>query len=215
GQAISSRLVTAGCRKWGGGDSLGKPHVYPPPPKSHRPGVRRHVACEGRAMHPVTFVHKRLHWQSVAFGKKVVEDVEDMTPARFDLLYLVRTKRYVWMTVTQESLWKRLGVDPSTVSKMLKRLLELWWIQKEQPLEGNRRTRSVWLTELGMRKIDEAMRLVFEKRSHRNWFEAFFKRARSAFPVLQAIGDFLREERWMAMELKDRSRLIYSYGNDE
>ena len=72
------------------------------------------------------------------------EDIEDMTPARFDLLYLVRTKRYVWMTVTQESLWKRLGVDPSTVSKMLTRLVELGWVEKEKPSEGNRRTRSVW-----------------------------------------------------------------------
>ena len=38
------------------------------------------------AMHIVSFYLKRAHLQTVRFGQRVVDKIEGMTPARFDLL---------------------------------------------------------------------------------------------------------------------------------
>src|SRR5689334_4886448 len=97
-----------------------------------------HSECLRRqSMHALSFGFKRAHWSAVRVGKQVLEDVEGMTPARFDLLYLVRRVRLddplitdagAW--VTQDALWKGLGVHPSTVCKMLARLLEMGWVRR-------------------------------------------------------------------------------------
>src|SRR4029079_8347125 len=88
------------------------------------------------AMHALSFGFKRAHWSAIRVGKWVLKDVEGMTPARFDFRYLVRRVRLDdpritdegdW--VTQDALWKGLGVHPSTVCKMIARLLEMGWVR--------------------------------------------------------------------------------------
>src|SRR5689334_23124190 len=110
-------------------------------------------------MHGVTFQTKRAHLQAVAFGKRVVESIEDMTPARFDLLYAIRSAKagFSSWTLAQKDLWKTLGLHPSTVSKMLKRLRGLNWLTNDQVDDGDGRTKLVVLTELGAQVIDEAI----------------------------------------------------------
>src|SRR4029079_18092400 len=123
------------------------------------------------AMNALSFGFKRAHWSAVRVGKWVLRDVEGMTPARFDLLYLVRRVRLddPLITdegdgVTQDALWKGLGVHPSTVCKMIARLLEMGWIRRMRyPLD--RRRWLVRLTDLGLRKVWKAMRILFRGRA--------------------------------------------------
>ncbi|HEY8086893.1 MAG TPA: hypothetical protein VIF09_03590, partial [Polyangiaceae bacterium] len=47
-------------------------------------------ACAA-GMHALTFMAKRAHWRGVVFGRRAVEEhVPEMTPARFDLLFVIR-----------------------------------------------------------------------------------------------------------------------------
>jgi DNA-binding MarR family transcriptional regulator len=78
-------------------------------------------------MHSITFAFKRAHLQAVAFGKKAVKRINEMTPAGFDLLYAIRNTAHYhapWHTpsMAQAELVQTLGLHRSTVSKMLKRL---------------------------------------------------------------------------------------------
>ena len=92
-------------------------------------------------MHSLTFHAKRFHLGAVAFGKKVVAKVKGMTPARFDLMYAIRitnsgcplTNRLCGYFLRQDRLRKILGLSPSTVSKLIKRLVQMGWIGQHPP----------------------------------------------------------------------------------
>ena len=68
-------------------------------------------------MNSTMFSVKRAFLRTVHFGRKVLEPF-GLTPARFDLLFLLWRREYRY----QSELWRILGLHPSTVSKMLKRL---------------------------------------------------------------------------------------------
>jgi DNA-binding MarR family transcriptional regulator len=183
--------------------------------------VARRVLA-GPDMHAVTFEFKRAHWRSVAFGKKAVERVEHMTPARFDLMYHIRhaakdpwTHRRSGTWVIQADLWKDLGVHHSTVSKMIKRLVQLGWLRNEERPLNDSRTKIVRLTALGVRRIERAMRLVFKVRTHLKFFEDHFKkRGKSGWQVLEEIDRLLWAVRDVARDLGDGSNVYYWFGYD-
>lgn len=125
-------------------------------------------------MHMVSFLAKRLHLVTTAFGQGVLDAiarVPGMTPARFDLLCLLRQpgivmdKRFArrakkrpkareWpgrdhAEMEFAQIVKRLGLHPSTVSKMVKRLREMGWV-KVMRLKADRRTKIVACTDLGL-----------------------------------------------------------------
>jgi DNA-binding MarR family transcriptional regulator len=133
-------------------------------------------------MHAVSFVLKRAHLQNVAFGKKALKKVPGMTPARFDLLYLLRRVAIaegpsadpLALARRQTELWKDLGLHRSTVAKMLSRLEELGWIRRERD-ELDRRTFVVALTKKGLRLIWRAMRRVFRQKIIRKEYERLFR----------------------------------------
>jgi DNA-binding MarR family transcriptional regulator len=73
---------------------------------------------------------KRAHWKNVGFAKKLVEKVHGMTPARFELLYMLRRLALVMgvnevagVSKVQTDLWKDLGLHRSTVCRLIKRLV--------------------------------------------------------------------------------------------
>src|SRR5258708_6800924 len=82
-------------------------------------------------MHPMSFMQKRAHLCAVARGREMFERVEAMTPARFDILYLIYTshKKYIASNygykTSQADVRRALGLARQTVSKMVKRLVEL------------------------------------------------------------------------------------------
>jgi len=51
-------------------------------------GIEACGVLDARRMHPMSFLQKRSHLCAVARGREMFEGVADMTPARFDILYL-------------------------------------------------------------------------------------------------------------------------------
>jgi DNA-binding MarR family transcriptional regulator len=172
-------------------------------------------------MHAVSFALKRAHLRAVAYGLEVVEDVRGMTPARFDLLYLLRRRVIADADVvvrdplaparSQSGLCKDLGLHRSTVARMLKRLSELGWIKKTR-CRTDRRTFDVALTRVGLRKIARAMRRVFRMRVMRCTYENILCRARPKTHVVAAIDATLSILRKIAYAFGDRSRVWYHHG---
>ena len=77
-----------------------------------------------------------------------------LTAARLDLLYALQTG----LADTQRRLRRVLGVNRTTISRMLGSLENLGLITRERPRFGDRRTRDIRLTDLGLRRIRIARR---------------------------------------------------------
>ena len=78
-------------------------------------------------MHDLSFRFKRAHLQAVALAKKKLRKWK-LSPARFDVLYVVQQGRAYG--VLQSRIWDTLGLHKSTISKMCKRLEELGFIKR-------------------------------------------------------------------------------------
>jgi DNA-binding MarR family transcriptional regulator len=124
---------------------------------------------------------KQAHLRNVAFQRLGVKRVKGMTPARFNLLYLLRRAMLLRGPETepcaaarsQTGLCRDLGLHRSTVSKMLTRLEEMGWVRRERDASDRRRF-NVELTEKGLRKIWQAMRRVFRGKVMRRAYERLF-----------------------------------------
>lgn len=111
-------------------------------------------------MHPTFFRTKRAHYSSLRTARQILRAhaLAPMTPARFDILYLVHQSRHNF--ISQKDLPRRLGLHTSTISKMVTRLEELGLAYRElDPDDG--RCRDVCLTPAGKalirRAIEEAL----------------------------------------------------------
>jgi len=132
-------------------------------------------------MHPLTFILKQAHLKNVSFGKKVLSELPGMTPARFDLLWLLRRAVAAagpgWKRTDgarlQSTLWKDLGLHRSTVSKMLNRLEEMGWIRRERAVDDGR-TFTIGLTKKGLEMIGRAEHHNFGKLIMRKTYEHVF-----------------------------------------
>jgi DNA-binding MarR family transcriptional regulator len=102
-----------------------------------------------------------------------------LTAARFDLLYIVLKEGE---PMVQRDLQQALGVTAPTVSRMLASLEDLGLLRRE-PLEEDRRCRSIKLTKAGLRCIRRALvhfvrsgyaRLALDSAlCPDNWFDPF------------------------------------------
>jgi len=108
-------------------------------------------------MHDFFFRAKRLHLLAVERGKKIYKDW-GLTPARLDILFIV--SRAGW--VLQKDLWKELGLQRSTICKMLRRMRELDLVTT-MPSVWNPRDREVRLTDQGILKAALCLKLAFEQ----------------------------------------------------
>jgi DNA-binding MarR family transcriptional regulator len=171
-------------------------------------------------MHAVTFQIKRAHLRGVIFGRKAVEKkLPDMTPARFDLLYAIRkdsadalVTRLCGYASRQDLIWKALGLHPSTVSKMIKRLVQLGWLRVERRAPEDERTNVVYMTKDGVRVLQRAMRIIFRQRIHLKHFEDLFKAWRPDVHVLEAIDGFWSTVDHVARRFGDTSDVEYDFG---
>jgi DNA-binding MarR family transcriptional regulator len=169
-------------------------------------------------MHAVSFGFKRAHWSAVRIGKRALARVEGMTPARFDLLYLIRRVRLedpllhpVAAVKRQEALWKELGVHPTTVSRMLAQLLEMGWVERERCVV-DRRCWVLRLTALGWRRVTRAMRILFRQRVVLKVYERLFPTGPSGH-VVERIDALVKTLRRVAYALGDRGRVWFDYGH--
>jgi DNA-binding MarR family transcriptional regulator len=174
-------------------------------------------------MHQVTFTTKRAHLQGVAFGKRVVKKVHGMTPARYDLMYVIRTAYGRCVTagvayfLRQDTLRKRLGLHPSTVSKMISRLIEIGWLQKERRPIEDARTNIIQLTKKGLKAIKRAMRLVGGPRelregTHFFHFELLFGKMNPRAWPTALVAEFWEQVDAVARSFGDESNVEYDFG---
>jgi DNA-binding MarR family transcriptional regulator len=115
-------------------------------------------------MHSLSFQLKRAHHRVVAFGRSVLRRF-GLTPARFDLLYVVYVRwefrKRVYDAPAQTDLCRALGVTAATVSRMVGRLEKLGIVTRFGS-RIDRRTKQVALTREGLELLREAVDAIFE-----------------------------------------------------
>jgi DNA-binding MarR family transcriptional regulator len=108
-------------------------------------------------MHPLSFIQKRTHLCAVARGMEMFANVPNMTPARFDFLYLMR-KGSAFLV----GMHKRLGLRRQTTWVMAERLVELGLLEKTIVItKAKRKLVHLALTEEGRRRLHMALRAAF------------------------------------------------------
>jgi DNA-binding MarR family transcriptional regulator len=117
----------------------------------------------------MSFLQKRGHLSAVAIGRKMFESVPRMTPARFDMLHVIRDNMRTCVLaagdgmIAQTTLVRRLGLAKQTVSKMLKRLYELGLIDKYR-CSGDKRRMLIGLSDDGWDLLERAYGVAFTER---------------------------------------------------
>lgn len=129
-------------------------------------------------MSPWSFQHKHCHLAMTALGRRVFREdaieagigsrrirhalqvfVDRMTPARFDFLYAISLEG---KRCTLRQLRKHLGLHPSTISKMAKRLAQLGFVRRYGD-DWDRRRVYVQFTRMGRKAFKRAFRVVFDQ----------------------------------------------------
>jgi DNA-binding MarR family transcriptional regulator len=175
--------------------------------------------ARGAGMHAVSAQVKQAHLRAVAFGRRVFRKIPRLTPARFDLLYLLRRNsillgpRYDGVRVgsTQAELSRTLGLHTSTVAKLVKRLVEIGWVERKRG-ERDRRTKKVRLTPEGLKLVWRVMRRVFRMRFVRRTYEQIFKEVAPKEHVVAFMRRFLRTLRAIIERFDGTGTLWYDYG---
>ena len=104
-------------------------------------------------MDDVFFGVKRAHLAVNAWALGRLKKDFGVTPARFDLMRLIYERNFRWI---QSELRSRLGVARATISRMLRSLEKLGWIERK-PNAWDRRTRDCVLTYEGRRVVASVM----------------------------------------------------------
>ena len=183
-------------------------------------------------MHPITFKMKRCHLSAVAFGRAIFrgtrrpdddkyDGVPDMTPARFDILYLVHGEGNPESStpgrIGMAELRKLLGLARSTISEAVGRLVELGFVTCE-PSDGDARCKVVELTKMGLSRIKRAIELVFEGQVLARHLERYVDpvpngnvdwKRKLASHIAEELGDIRDELEALAAHLFDRSADLY------
>jgi DNA-binding MarR family transcriptional regulator len=105
------------------------------------------------AMHELFFGLKRAFHGTLRMTRIALASL-GLTPARFDMLYIVLKERSM---MSQRDLQRALGVAAATVSRMLKSLEKLGFVERTV-MEEDHRCRYVVLTKAGRRRVLEAAR---------------------------------------------------------
>jgi len=116
----------------------------------------------------MAFLQKRGHLCAVARGREMFARVADMTPARFDILYLIHEQVVEAATrvrsniIEQASIPHLLGLRRQTVWEMVERLVELGLVKKTKNVNGPDPRRNILsLTEEGIRSVRQANGVAF------------------------------------------------------
>ena len=105
-------------------------------------------------MHPVFFGLKRAYYATLGLTRRTLGKM-GLTAARMDMLYVIHKRgRY---PTQQGALWRTLGVCPSVVSRMLKRLEAMGYVERDV-VTNDTRKRTVTLTRKGRARILRAIR---------------------------------------------------------
>lgn len=173
-------------------------------------------------MHEITFRLKRGHLRAVAAGKELLGHIEGMTPARFDILCLLRQKAIRWgggsnlNYLGQQDIERALDLHPSTISKMLKRLVAMGWVTTERDeYNGDRRRKIVELTPRGLRCIWLAMRFLWRQRVLLKEFEDIARELHPERHVFETLEELDTSLDLIGRNLGDRSTFYYDWGSPD
>jgi DNA-binding MarR family transcriptional regulator len=171
----------------------------------------------------MSFQMKRGHLSAVRFGRSILRGGNDevaatvMTPARFDVLYVVHQHSPACFgphrrSIEQRHIWKLLGLSGSTISKMISRLVELGLLTRDAMRGRDRRTRMISLTPEGTRCIRHAFQVVFGDRTLAELYESLIRdqgRAKRRHEVSAALGTRIDDVQAFASKLGDTSSEVY------
>ena len=107
-------------------------------------------------MHAVLFSLKRVYQRTLWLWRPVLAKVQ-LTPARFDLLYIVEKERL--RSLRQSDLWRALGVSAVTVSRMVRSLVEIGFIVRTR-CPSDTRQWMIRLTRLGKKRVRSVLRIL-------------------------------------------------------
>jgi DNA-binding MarR family transcriptional regulator len=160
-------------------------------------------------MHSTFFSLKRGFLRTVNFARKTLEPF-GVTPARFDILFTL--KRGVRL---QSQIWRILGLHPSTVCKIMRKLDDLGLIFRNYDAD-DRREMAVRLSPEGRALMEKIGRAVMEDgglEGYVGWAAAGPHRpaARRPLAVLNLEESLLRVRRAFA----DSARLLYQFEPEE
>jgi DNA-binding MarR family transcriptional regulator len=159
-------------------------------------------------MHDSLFASKRAY-QSVLYriAWKLTEPF-GLTPARLDLLYVLRSRQ----PLCQRELDLALGVTPVVVSRMVKALEELGFVVRTTCAE-DRRKKMVRLTDEGMERLENALDAIQGSGVMQLAYECGVGIASNGHAIgrrsLRVLGVLTKHLRWIAKTSQDRSTLRY------
>jgi len=140
-------------------------------------------------MDDVFFGVKRAHLAVNAWALARLKKQFGVTPARFDLMRLIYERNFQWI---QSELRMRLGVARATISRMLRSLEKLGWIERK-PNPWDRRTRDCLLTYEGRRVVASVMSALI-------WPKVIAKIVDASFRTTDVDGERKAAE-WLARRL--------------
>ena len=110
-------------------------------------------------MHQISFMLKRCFQSALRFHRKLSQPFHPkLTPARFDLLHTIVPRS----STEQTEIVKMLGVTRPTISRMLRSLRQLGWIQRKRS-PRHPRAWLISLTDAGRALMKCVSRAIFKR----------------------------------------------------
>lgn len=151
-------------------------------------------------MHPISFAFKRGHIRAVVAHKELLKDLE-ITPARFDALFLLRSKGG---SAYQSEIWYELGLHPSTISRMVKSMVARGLVVREPVNYGDSRLRVVTLTRKGFGAVVEAIKRFIREDELRHFYANMHAKG------VEGVNAVVAAMRNIGQWLKDTALHVYS-----
>jgi len=124
-------------------------------------------------MHQISFMLKRCFHSALRFHREFSQPFHrKLTPARFDLLHTIVVSR----GAEQTDIVKMLGVTRPTISRMLRSLRELGWIQRKRS-PRHPRAWIIFLTDIGKSLMKLATRVIIKRGFMHNVYRDFNDRS--------------------------------------
>jgi DNA-binding MarR family transcriptional regulator len=159
--------------------------------------------AEERRMHAIPFLLKRAYQASLKMLRPIAAR-DGLTPARFDLLYVLHVTRS--HSRDQTVLAKRLGVSRPTICKMVRALEKAGFLERSVSTR-DRRYRLLELTQQGQRRFTKLLKRL--PLVDKNYFRSMYHWERSRVLRGQFFGQMNRRTAHLARALGDEALLYY------
>ncbi len=183
-------------------------------------------------MHQVFFAAKRVFHGGLRVTRRRLRRVADgMTGARFDMMYAIgghqqrRSRRFDRGRLEQRELRRQLGVSAPVVSRMLRSLEKLGWVQRSRRKPTGVRYRrhvlhdarqvDVELTEAGLRCLRKAFRAVHLRVERLVYRAICWGKHRDAGARLRNMDTLEGYLRSLRQRCKDAARLYFPWGHPD